>query len=691
MVEFKIRDHPGDPGIGAVRGLAVFGPVQFRIEPVRGHGPDGVFLFQYVLPQGINIRGIGENTPHADHRNLVADLPFRTGKDLQGIQGCGKHRLVSKKAAMHVGDARRLPIKDQAATHHEIAAVVLFGFIELTQANRAALLDFRKVRAAPLGPDEKGPEIIPLKGLLALGRGSCLPNGRQLSGHHPLGKRGAHGPRGQPHAPAHHHRCPGLTDDLLVAFLQRPGGDNLFGEQIGSAHLDAHPCPATGQHRGHARNKTRCPARADTAGEDGGFVPDGGIVQTEQPLHGQLPENQTRKAAHMATGFGAFKNKAAAPAGDGIVQHGRRRRVQVGLDALIFQCPDLGRLTGRKQGKGNPVLSYQIQVPAKALVQRLNTDETRTEPGNHRGAVGQHAIGQVHRQAGHGQKRQCPGVQHGQGKFSRVTDVGHGPLNNGIGSPVNPGQGAVGDHGIVIFHQGQPGSDGGKKAMDHLGQPIRRLDEMFGKDGILAQEKQALDRFGHRMVQCGEFFVDMTVQNRVGIRLARDPAFRFLQCPNHPGAELGKDPVGAVKGLTHHPGVAVFHTGQKGFEFFGQGGFGGKVELVVHDEAAGPGSKNTGRRMPAHPAVDKNRKISLFQVMLHEHESAVPGDHAPGLMAADNQTMGGKAMEGFGRVHIHRFNEQLAVPGRDPDLVQFVYMAIAQDQQVEMGRAVCRQ
>jgi len=325
----------------------------------------------------------------------------------------------------------------------------------------------------------------------------------------------------------------------------------------------------------------------------------------------------------MASGLSTLKDKAAATALDGVFHHGYRWGMQIGLGSGFFKLCRLGRYPPGKKSIGSLIFFHHVQMFFYHGIKSLDPHQACPENRDVFSPVFEHFVGQGLGQAAHGEKGQGSVFKDFIGKLGTVGNIGHGSLDQGEPGALVLGKGGIRFHRIMAVDKIQVLANGFKKSGNDVPQTSGLFHKILGKNPVLAQIKQGLDKRGLFAVKGGHMARDEVIELVFPVRIGAQLHSLDLQVFDDFGAQLCKYPVNIIAIIGNVRGIALIQHGQKGFKIFRYRGLVGHKELAVHDQAGHACAEHPGSRVFTHAAMDENRVIRIFQIPLHEDKGGI--------------------------------------------------------------------
>ena len=610
-IKDDIVDKGAPAGIAAVLGLRVRVIVAVPVPAAGRDLGDRVPAGQDVLPVLGNGTGPRQDPGHADDRDV--DGPgVAASRPLAGMaadKGLQAPVTALDHLPVHIGHRCHLPVQGGELADHEDTLAVLLLAVDPDQGLcpipcPPAVNSFGgQAQLAQVEQLQPVADLLPGKTLAA----QLGPLPEELGG-----KGRAHAAAGMTRSGLQEHGLLAGQHLPAVLLVQGAGTDDLLGEKVDTAQLQADPDAGPVQVRGHGRDHGRGQAVVDATGKEDMQLPRRpGVCPEEVEEHTDhlLPEHERGKGRHVAAGLAALEDETA---GAGPQEHPQKAGggyMEVGGNALLFQEPGLFRATAGDEGKGRPVAEHHLHLrPVPVRGQEAEQPQAPWSLAETAGRGSEHGLQLARLEHGRGQEGQATRLGHGQGKIGRITDPGHGALDDGIAGAVRGGQGSVPAEDIAGGEEGrQPVdviTDRGHDAT-HGHEPLRQAG---GQADVLAKQPDTIPAVcRHGRCQARH---DVFLKERV-IRAVRDQQFQFPdQGLGSTAVDTAGDPYPATPGQLQAPGLGAVEGGEHPAHLVGQGRFPGQGALAVQDHAGSAGRHAGGGSMRPDAALDVDRQGS---------------------------------------------------------------------------------
>ena len=433
-------EEPAPAAVDPVGGRAVGVEPAVDLEPARGDLADQVAAGQGVVPELGHRTGPGEQAGHPDDRDVERRRRRLGGLGGGARPGGGRREpgggAVADVLVQRPDGASAAAERGELADHvHPLAALALpVQGVERAPGRRPP----RRPRD-PLGRDPEPAQAEPLQLVADLPRGPAtapqvaprvLERPDELRRRAPDGVPGAELDQGRPVGPQRH---------LLEPADDRPGADDLLGEQVGGAEqgadLNTLPHQGFGQRRDHGAARRV----VDAAGEQD---VDLRLLRRREarPQEGvghALPEDEAAPRPDVPAALAPLEDEPTGPVPQERFEHQRRRDVQVRDDPLGLPRRRLVGAAAGDDREGGLHLPDDRHLPLAD--RRVDEPEDADAPGArpHHGPGPPHQV--AHRALFHereGQEREPAPVGHGPAEIGDVADPGHRPLDHRVLGPV---------------------------------------------------------------------------------------------------------------------------------------------------------------------------------------------------------------------------------------------------------------
>ena len=290
--------------------------------------------------------------------------------------------------------------------------------------------------------DAKASEIELLQGPLNLVSGD--PAAQQLFArlHEGVGERRIGRAGGMARSRFQGHGSLASKSGLLEPGHDGPGFNGLPCEEVGGSHQSADSDAARRQRGGHGGDDGRRARIVDAAGKEHLAFGQLGVRETaEQKIDHRAPEHEAGSRSDMTSTLPTFEDELSAALVQEQLQETRRRHVEVGRNAILFEFQGLIGPSPGDQCITRSDLAHDLQLLDPQL-ERHETEDADTP-----GIVSKKVLGLfeqppygVFAQHAQSQKGQTPGLGHLQGESGIVADPGHRPLSDRESGSLRLGQ-----------------------------------------------------------------------------------------------------------------------------------------------------------------------------------------------------------------------------------------------------------